>query len=104
MSIPVGAELAAEKKEPKSNPYIISKRTPTQFNQKVPSVVEEGCDSVFVACGNTINVYSLTTGIQVTTLRSKRQQPQQSAVKGDVHKGVIVAMSEVNGKVNINQQ
>ena len=56
-----------------------------------------------MACGNTINLYSLTTNILIATLRSKRQQaalsPEKAKVThGDVHKGMIIAMEIVEDK------
>lgn len=53
---------------------------------------------MFAACGNTIRVYSLKTGLQVETLRNSRSSA--AAVEGrvgksgpDVHKSDIVALS-----------
>ena len=70
--VEVGASSTKESKP--LSPYIISKRTPTQFNSKISPVVSEQTDCVYVASGNLINVYSLTTNILISTLRSKRQQ------------------------------
>ena len=77
------------------NPYIISKRTPTQLSSSVKPVINELNDCVYVASGHLVNVYSLTTNILISTLRSKRQQPQPEgakAPKGDVHSGNIISM------------
>lgn len=87
--------MTEEKASKHINPYIVSKRTPTQFNLKVRSLVDD--NYVFIASGNLVNVYSLATGIQVQTLRSKRQQNGQG--KGDVHRGNIVSMALVDGKL-----
>lgn len=54
------------------SPYIISKRTPTLFNSSVKPIINESNDSIYIASGNLVNVYSLTTSILIATLRSKR--------------------------------
>lgn len=76
MATETNKALAAvsDKKEKPVNPYIISKRTPTQFSTRVAPIVNEATDCVFIASGNLVNVYSLTTNILIATLRSKRQQ------------------------------
>ena len=88
------------------NPYIISKRTPTQLSSSVKPVINELNDCVYVASGHLVNVYSLTTNILISTLRSKRQQPQlegAKAPKGDVHSGNIISMQLIGqNKVRIS--
>ena len=77
------------------NPYIISKRTPTKLSSSVKPVINELNDCVYVASGHLVNFYSLTTNILISTLRSKRQQPQPEGAKvpkGDVHSGNIISM------------
>ena len=87
------------------NPYIISKRTPTQLASAVKPIINELNDCVYVACGHLVNVYSLTTSILISTLRSKRQQLQPEgakAPKGDVHAGNIIAMQLI-GQHKVNR-
>lgn len=79
------------------SPYIVSKRNPIQFNSKISPVVNEVNDCVYIASGNIISVYSLTTGILISTLRSKRQAG--TSLKGDVHKGNIIALSLIDNNV-----
>ena len=87
-----------DKVEKASNPakYIISKKTPTAFNQKVDAVICETTSNAFVACGNTILVYSLQTGLQFKTMRSRRTPGADSKSKetGDMHKANIVMLAK----------
>ena len=67
-------------------------------------MVNESTDTVYVAIGNLINLYSLTTNLLIGTLRSKRQQASLPADKaktthGDVHKAQIIAMKQADERL-----
>ncbi len=63
-----------EKKKSGNLSYIVSKRIATQLSVTAGVVTSEELDSTFAVCGNQILQYSLTTGILLATLRSKRQR------------------------------
>ncbi len=88
--------MTEEKQAKHVSPYIVSKRTPTQFNTKVNPFIDD--EFAYIASGNLVNVYSVATGILVSTLRSKRQQAGEQG-KGDVHKGNIISMALVQDKL-----
>ena len=77
--------------------FIVSKKMPTQLNHKVDPVIYEGTDTelVFVASGNTILVYSLQTGVLISTLRSRGSKiaGKTSKAKKDMHKTNIVMLA-----------
>ena len=71
------------------NPFIISKRVPTLFNAKVRPVVSEAYDCLYLACGNLIHMYSVTTGILIHTLRHSQNG----------HKAKILSLHLQNNKL-----
>ena len=73
--------------------YVISKKTPTILNPKIDPVICENTKTAFVACGNTILAYSLQTGLQIKTLRSKRSSDSDKKETGDMHNSNIVLLS-----------
>ena len=85
-------ESKSEKSKKSVNPtkYIISKKTPTVLNHKVAPVLCEITQNAFVACGNSILVYSLQTGIYIKTMRLKPRDPTLEKGTGDVHRSNII--------------
>lgn len=66
----------------------MGKRTPTVLQKKVPAqICEGGLDTVFAACGNSVKVFSLRTGLHIKTLRSAT-----AFASADVHRSDIVQM------------
>lgn len=83
----------------KPTKYVISKKTPTAINSKVDPVISESTKNVFVACGNTILVFSLQTGLQVKTLRSRRTESTKET--GDMHGSNIVMLAMKEGDLPV---
>ena len=71
--------------------YIISKQTPTLLSAKVEPVICEKSMNTFVACGNTIMMYSLQTGLLIKTLRSCKTATSKSSE--DAHKTNIIMLA-----------
>jgi len=54
--------------------FILSKRQATRLNTRsVRPVIHEPSQRAYVACGPSILVYSLQTGLQVTTLKQNKE-------------------------------
>ena len=73
---------------------------PTAFTTRSGAAVciADEKELAFAACGNTVKVYSLRTGIQTKSLRSARLLNKGVGVI-DVHKANIIAMA-LNGDQN----
>jgi hypothetical protein len=87
-------KMSGEKAKKDPTKYIISKKTPTLLNPKVDPCFDES--SVFVACSNTILVFSLQTGLHIRTMRS-RPRDQKNKATGDVHKANIILLTLKDG-------
>lgn len=51
------------------NKFVLTKKIPNRFSNKVEPVVCEATEQVFAAIGNQVNVYSLKTTLQIGVLR-----------------------------------
>jgi hypothetical protein len=75
--------------------FTLSKKTPTSLSSTVaPQIYDRGADDqkhlVFAACGNSVKVYSLVSGLQTHTLR--RMKSPESGALVDVHRSAIIQM------------
>ena len=87
-------KMSGEKSKKDPTKYIISKKTPSVLNPKVDPCFDDS--SVFLACSNTILVFSLQTGLHVRTMRS-RPRDQKNKATGDVHKANIIMLTIQDG-------
>lgn len=95
--VDVVKEEPAKQQAKKHAQFILSKRVATAFTNKSGAAVciADQAELAFAACGNTVKVYSLRTGIQTSCYRSARLLDKGVGVV-DVHKANIVAMALAN--------
>ena len=97
-----GIDKKQEQKPSMDAKFVISKQLPTLANRRASPLICQDSKSAFIACGPSILMFSLQTGLLIRSLRSKQVKTSESSNKTasrDVHRTniIMLALKPVEG-------